>query len=110
MRRHGFTLAARLLVGGCVGVAAILPAGTPAQGATPNVWAFAAALNPTPVPGEVLAAAYQYGSFRASCGTARARISEPSVGGYLVTFPCSAPTRGIAHVTAIDPSRRHRTA
>src|SRR2546430_2144559 len=109
MRRHRFALAARMLVGGCVGVAATLPAGTPAQGAARNVWAFAAALNPTPVPGEVLAAAYQYGSFRASCGTARARISEPSVGVYLVTFPCSASTRGIAHVTAIDPSGRYCT-
>jgi hypothetical protein len=87
-----------------VGLLVGLGAAAPAQAAAPDVWAFAAATNPTPAPGEVLN--LQSGTFRATCPTRRATIRETATGVYRVTFPCSASTRGIVHVTTVDPFGR----
>ena len=99
----------RLAVPVLVALAVVVGGAAPARAATPDVWAYAGLTNPTPAPGSVLPAAFQAGTFRTSCPTRPATVREPATGVYQVTFPCSASTRGIVHVTTVDPFGRFCT-
>jgi hypothetical protein len=94
----------RVLLGLVIVLAAVgVPAS--AHAATPDVWAFAALTNPTPAPGSALPSQFA----ATPCPTRQATVREPSTGVYQVTFPCSASTRGIVHVTTVDAFGRFCT-
>ncbi|WP_344492703.1 hypothetical protein [Nonomuraea monospora] len=93
----------RLLAGLLLGLAALLSGAGPAQAAVPDVWAFAYLDNATPPPGYIMSTAHQSGSYKAACPAAWGQVSNPSVGFYQVTFPCTGGYgAGIVHVTAVD--------
>jgi hypothetical protein len=90
-----------------VGLTMLLAAPRPAGAAVPNVWAFAYNDNPTPPPASVMNPAYQWGSFKTTCPGSMATITQVAVGKYVVTFPCSASSNGIVHVTAVNNNARY---
>jgi hypothetical protein len=102
MTHRLLTLHASLLLG----LATILTA-SPAAAAVPDVWAFAYNDNLTPPPGSLMNPAYQAGSFQASCPGSMATITQTAVGKYVVSFPCSASSNGIVHVTAVSDNARY---
>lgn len=92
-------------------LATLLPAGTPANAATPDVWAFAYMDNATPGVGWVMDLTRQSGTWKSTsvCASAVATVTAFSTGIYQVTFPCSASGNGVAHVTAVDYKGRYCT-
>ena len=82
-------------------------AARPAAAAVPNVWAFAYNDNLTPPPASIMNPAYQWGSFQTTCPGSMATITQTAVGRYVVTFPCSASSNGVVHVTAVNDNARY---
>lgn len=102
MTRRLLTLGAGLVLG-----LAAIATPSPAAAAVPDVWAFAYNDNLTPPAGSVMNPAFQWGSFKAACPGSAAKITQTAVGKYVVSFPCSASSNGIVHVTAVNDNARY---
>src|SRR5689334_11048637 len=79
----------------------------PVAAAVREFWAFAYNELLAPLPGWVMHPSSQWGSFQTTCPGAMATITQTAVGRYVVTFPCSASSNGIVHVTAVNDNARY---
>jgi hypothetical protein len=94
-----------LVVALLAGLTATVLTPVTAYAAVADVWAYAFMDKAAPPPDWKMDPDHQAGTYRATCadwGT----VTSPVVGRYDISFPCSATTGGIVHVTTVDSAGR----